>query len=55
MGAMIDAKGLTAWFGAGFVFVTGLALFEMCRRQFLRQWSAIQEEIEHAIKRGEAL
>ncbi|MDZ7862077.1 branched-chain amino acid ABC transporter permease [Acidovorax sp.] len=55
MGAMIDAKGLTAWFGAGFVFVTGLALFEMCRRQFLRQWSTIQEEIEHAIKRGEAL
>jgi len=37
------------------VMVTGFALFELCRRQFVRQWSRIQEEIEHEIKRGEAL
>jgi len=30
-------------------------LFELCRRQFVRQWGTIQEEIEHEIKRGEAL
>jgi branched-chain amino acid transport system permease protein len=27
----------------------------LCRRQFVQQWGAIQEEIEHEIKRGEAL
>ncbi|MBO9676675.1 MAG: branched-chain amino acid ABC transporter permease [Acidovorax sp.] len=55
LGATLDAKGLSSWFGAGLVLVTGLGLFELCRRQFLRQWGQIQEEIEHEIKRGEAL
>ena len=41
--------------GLGLVLLTGLGLFELCRRQFLKQWSQIQEEIEHQIKRGEAL
>ena len=55
LGATLNAKGFTSWFGAVFVMVTGFALFELCRRQFVRQWSKIQEEIEHEIKRGEAL
>ena len=55
LGATINAKGLTSWFGAGFVMLTGGGLFELCRRQFAKQWSSIQEEIEHEIKRGEAL
>ena len=55
LGATINAKSLTSWFGAGFVLLTGGGLFELCRRQFARQWSSIQEEIEHKIKRGEAL
>jgi branched-chain amino acid transport system permease protein len=55
LGATLNAKGFSSWFGAIFVMVTGFALFELCRRQFLRQWSTIQEEIEHEIKRGEAL
>ena len=55
LGATLNAKGFTSWFGAVFVMVTGFALFEVCRRQFVRQWSRIQEEIEHEIKRGEAL
>ncbi|MEN9545263.1 MAG: hypothetical protein RLZZ598_2096, partial [Pseudomonadota bacterium] len=38
-----------------FVMVTGFALFELCRRQFLRQWGRIQEDIELEIKRTEAL
>ena len=55
LGATINAKSLTSWFGAGFVLLTGGGLFELCRRQFARQWRSIQEEIEHEIKRGEAL
>ena len=55
LGATLNAKGFTSWFGAVFVMVTGFALFELCRRQFVRQWGKIQEEIEHEIKRGEAL
>ena len=55
MGATINAKGLTSWFGAAFVMLTGLGMFELCRRQFLHQWGQIQEQIEHEIKRGEAL
>jgi branched-chain amino acid transport system permease protein len=55
LGAALQANSVSSWFGAGFVLVTGLGLFELCRRQFVRQWGSIQEEIEHEIKRGEAL
>ena len=55
LGATLNAKSLTSWFGAIFVMLTGFGLFELCRRQFLHQWGRIQEEIEHEIKRGEAL
>ncbi len=55
LGATLQANSVGSWFGAGFVLLTGLGLFELCRRQFVRQWGAIQEEIEHEIKRGEAL
>jgi branched-chain amino acid transport system permease protein len=55
LGARLDAKGLNSWFGAGFVLLTGICLFELCRRQFSREWSEIQESIEKEIKRREAL
>lgn len=55
LGATLQANSVGSWFGAGFVLVTGIGLFELCRRQFVQQWGAIQEEIEHEIKRGEAL
>ena len=55
MGATLDATGLDSWFGAAFVMVTGLALFELTRREFVREWGEIQEEIEKEIKRREAL
>ena len=55
MGATLNATSFTSWFGAIFVMATGFGLFELCRRQFVRQWGTIQEEIEHEIKRGEAL
>jgi branched-chain amino acid transport system permease protein len=55
MGATLDAKGLNSWFGAVFVMLTGLGLFELTRRQFLVEWGEIQEYIEKEIKRREAL
>lgn len=55
MGATLDAKGLNSWFGAAFVMLTGLGLFEVTRRQFLHEWSDIQVDIEKEIKRREAL
>jgi len=55
MGATLNAKGLNSWFGSGFVMATGLFLFEVARRQFVREWGEIQEYIEKEIKRREAL
>ena len=55
LGATLDSKGLNSWFGAAFVMLTGLGLFEVCRRQFAIQWGQIQEDIEKEIKRREAL
>ena len=55
LGAKVDSKGLNSWFGAAFVMLTGLGLFEVCRRQFAVEWSQIQEDIEKEIKRREAL
>ena len=55
LGASLNARGLTSWFGAGFALVTGVGLFELCRRQFLQQWGESQEEIERELKRTEAL
>jgi branched-chain amino acid transport system permease protein len=55
LGATLDSKGFNSWFGASFVMVTGLALFELCRRQFALEWGQIQESIEQEIKRREAV
>jgi branched-chain amino acid transport system permease protein len=54
MGATLNAKSLDSWFGAGFVLLTGLAMFELVRRQFVVEWGDIQEYIEKEIKRREA-
>jgi branched-chain amino acid transport system permease protein len=55
LGGTLDAKALDSWFGAGLVLVTGVAMFELCRRSFKRQWDETQEEIEKEIKRKESL
>jgi branched-chain amino acid transport system permease protein len=55
MGATLNAKGLNSWFGAGLVMLTGLGLFEVSRRQFVKEWGEIQEYIEKEIKRRETL
>jgi branched-chain amino acid transport system permease protein len=54
MGATLNARGLDAWFGAAFVLLVGVAMFEFTRRQFVRHWNRTQEEIEDEIKRREA-
>jgi len=54
LGATIDAQALDSWFGAALVLVVGLALFELVRRQFVREWGQVQEEIEKEIKKREA-
>jgi branched-chain amino acid transport system permease protein len=55
IGVPLDAKGANSWFGAAFVLLTGLGLFELTRRVFLRHWGEIQEFIEKETKRKEAL
>jgi len=55
LGGTLNSKSLNSWFGAGFVMLTGLGLFEICRRQFAREWGQIQESIEKEIKRMESL
>ncbi len=55
LGGTLNSKGLNSWFGSAFVMLTGLGLFELCRRQFAREWGQIQESIEKEIKRMETL
>ena len=55
MGATLDATSPQSWWGSGIVMLTGLGLFEICRRQFARKWALIQESIETEIKRRESL
>jgi branched-chain amino acid transport system permease protein len=55
MGVLLDARGLNSWFGAAFLMVTGLGLFELTRRQFVQQWGETQEFIEKEMKRRETL
>jgi branched-chain amino acid transport system permease protein len=54
LGATLNAKGFDSWFGACFVLLVGAILFEVVRREFVRQWSATQEEIEREVKKREA-
>jgi len=54
-GMTLDALSVRSWFGAGFVLVTALGLFELARRQYRRDWDEIQVQIEQEIKRREAL
>ena len=55
MGATLNATSPHSWWGSGIVMLTGLGLFEICRRQFARKWALIQENIEAEIKRRESL
>jgi branched-chain amino acid transport system permease protein len=54
LGMPLDAHGANSWFGSAFVMLTGIGLFELARRQFVRHWGEIQEYIEKEVKRREA-
>ena len=53
MGVPLNAKGTDSWFGAFFIMLTGIGLFEATRRHFLVEWEVIQIDIEKEIKRRE--
>jgi len=55
LGAKLDTHSLDTWFGAVFLMVTSIGLFEVTRRMFVQQWGTVQEEIEREIKRRETL
>jgi branched-chain amino acid transport system permease protein len=55
IGIEFNAHSVDHWFGSLFVMLTGLGLFELCRRQYVQEWGVIQEDIEKEIKRREAL
>jgi branched-chain amino acid transport system permease protein len=54
-GATLNTRGMDAWVGAGLLLVTGIGLFEVARREFMRQWGHIQEAIETENLRRQAL
>ena len=53
LGMTLHPSQVGSWFGAAFVTLTGLGIFELTRRQFSLQWAAIQTDIEKEIKRRE--
>jgi len=53
-GVMLDAKGATAWVGAGVLLLAGAVLFELARRRFARRWDEAQGAVELALKKREA-
>ena len=53
LGVELNAKAGTTWFGAMFITLTCLVVFEIARRRFVAQWSAIQTDIEKEIRRRE--
>jgi branched-chain amino acid transport system permease protein len=55
MGATLNSAGVDAWFGAGWLMLVGIGLFEVARRHYAHQWGEIQEDIEKEIKRRESL
>ena len=55
LGATLNTGSVDSWFGAGFVVVTGAAMFELTRRHFARQWGEVQEDIEKEIKHRETI
>lgn len=54
-GVMLDTRGTDAWVGALLLLATGVGLFEASRRQFVRHWGQVQEDIEAEIQRREGL
>jgi branched-chain amino acid transport system permease protein len=54
LGATLHTQAFDSWFGACFVFAVGGLLLELARREFVKDWSRVQEDIERDIKKREA-
>jgi len=46
MGVTLNAQGPDSWFGALWVMLTGGALFELCRHQFVHEWDEITQRVQ---------
>ena len=46
LGVRLNARAAASWLVAGSLFIVGGLLFELCRRRFVRCWSAVQDDIE---------
>ena len=55
MGVLLNAHRVSSWLGAAIVMFIGAALFELCRRRFVRKWGDIQALIEADIQSKEAI
>jgi branched-chain amino acid transport system permease protein len=55
LGATLNAASIDSWFGAAFVMLVGVAMFELARRSFAHEWGEVQGEIEKEIRRKETL
>jgi len=53
LGVTLHALEASNWVGAALVALTGMGLFEITRRAFMKQWGDIQTDIEKEIKRRE--
>lgn len=53
LGVPLNTTQADSWFGGAFVMLTGLGIFELVRRNFMRHWADIQTDIEKEIKRRE--
>ena len=51
LGLSLNALSLHSWLGAGLLLLIGGGSFELVRRKFATQWSAIQDHIEHETQR----
>ena len=51
LGVQLDSLGLQSWLVSGAMLLVGGGLFEIVRRKFAKQWSAVQESIEQEIQR----
>ena len=54
LGTTLDSRGADSWFGAAFLALVGIGMFELTRRQFARQWGQIHEDMENEMRRKEA-
>ena len=53
-GTLLDTGSVDTWFGAAFVMLVGIGMFEFTRRHFVSLWNTTQTEIEGEIRLRDA-